>query len=317
MSDADSDVHAAYQWILGRDADPVGLEHYTARLACGEMAPSDLRRALLESAEFRQGRASYIVVDIGHGLRAVIDPQEPEFGRHIAAGGGWEPHIVDAIRLNLAPGQVFVDVGGNVGIMSFNAASVVGPSGKVIAFEPNPHNVSAFRRGIVANDFPHITVFPLALSDHRHMIGLTSASNAKVLGDAVATQAAEVIQAISADEILKDEARIDLVKIDIEGYELPALKGMQGVLAGHKPKILCEFNPLCLRAQGGIEPSALADFIYELTDKVEIIEHGGGRTVVSSTENLLQLWHQRDEAATRAGHLPAGWVHFDLLFQVR
>ncbi|WP_052730231.1 FkbM family methyltransferase [Sphingomonas sp. SRS2] len=317
MSDAEEDVRAAYRWILGRDADSGGLDHYAERLRSGKLIWPDLRRALLESPEFTQGKASYVAVDIGNDLKAVVDPQEPEFGRHIAAGGGWEPHIVDAIRSNLALGQTFVDVGGNVGIMSFNAAAVVGPTGKVVAFEPNPQNVSAFRRGVIANEFANVTLFPLALSDHRHMIGLTSASNAKVLGDALATQAAEVIQAIPADEILQYEQRLDLIKIDIEGYELPALKGMRQALACHKPKVLCEFNPLCLNAQGGIDARTLADFIYDLTDIVELVEHDGGRTKVRSAASLMALWQERDKAATFAGHLPSGWVHFDLLFQIQ
>jgi len=316
MNDFESEVQTAYRWILGRSADPTGIEHYTGCLRSGSLDSSGLRRSLIESPEFTGGLPGYVVADIGNGLKAVVDPSEPEFGRHIVAGGGWEPHVVEAIRSNLGLGQTFVDIGGNVGVMSFNAAAVVGARGKVIAFEPNPRNVSAFRRGIVANGNNNILLLSLALSDHHHMIGLTSASNAKVLGDASATQVADVVQAVPGDEILEHQSQIDLIKIDIEGYELPALMGLQKTLVRHKPKILCEFNPLCLRAQGGIEPNVLADFLFELTAAVEVVEHDNGRTVVSSSADLMRLWEQRDSAATAAGHLPAGWAHLDLLLSV-
>jgi hypothetical protein len=149
------------------------------------------------------------------------------------------------------------------------------------------------------------------------MIGLTSASNAKVLGDALATQASDVIQAIPADELLDHEPRVDLIKIDIEGYELPALRGLERTLGRCRPMVLCEFNPLCLRAQGGIDPAQLADFIFGRADAVELVEHDHGRTRVGSADELMRLWHDRDAAATAAGILPPGWVHFDLLFAVR
>ncbi|MBL7660180.1 FkbM family methyltransferase, partial [Escherichia coli] len=90
---------------------------------------------------------------------------EPEFGRCLAAGGGWEPHIATAITGQLEPGATFVDVGANVGVMSFQAAVKVGAAGRVLAFEPNTDNAALFRRGIVANDLGNVRLFPFALSD--------------------------------------------------------------------------------------------------------------------------------------------------------
>lgn len=148
------------------------------------------------------------------------------------------------------------------------------------------------------------------------MIGVTSASNGKVIGEAVAIQKADVIQAIPADEILALEKRVDLVKIDIEGYEPQALRGLRDTFGRHKPKVLCEFNPLCLVSQGQTEISDFAILIFGLTSMVELVEHDGSRTSVRSAADLVKLWHDRDEASTRSGNLPAGWVHFDLLFQV-
>lgn len=310
-------VQAAYRWILGRDADGEGLSHYSRALRSGELTTQDLRRILMDSSEFRGKTPDFVVVDIGNGVKAVVDPREPEFGQHIVGGGTWEPHIVEAIRSNLVAGDTFVDVGGNVGVMSFQAADAVGPTGKVIAFEPNWRNVAAFRRGLAANGFGNVIAFSIALSDHRHMIGLTSASNAKVTGEALATQPGDVVQAIPADELLEREERVDFVKIDVEGFELPVLRGMRRTLHKHRPKILCEFNPLCLRAQGGIDPALLAEFLFDLAPIAELVEHDGGRTRVESVRQLIDLWSERDAHASRQGILPEGWAHFDILMDMK
>jgi FkbM family methyltransferase len=313
--DLTTNIKAAYRFILGREADPGGIETYRGLIHSGRMDYAGLRRVMLDSPEFADREVRYSIVEMGHGLKVVVNPEDPDFGRAIAHDGTWEAHIVDAIRSSLKPGDVFVDIGANVGIMSFNAADVVGGAGRVIGFEPNPRNVSAYRRGLAANDFQHVTLFPFALSDHRHMITVTSASNGKVAGEATPTQAADVIQAVTLDEMLAHEPRIDFIKIDIEGWELPALRGAVQTMQRLKPMVLCEFNPLCLSAQGGIDPRELADFIFAHTDAVDLVEHDMTRTRVTSAQDLMDLWGERDAYHSGRGDLPAGWVHFDLLFR--
>ena len=316
MSDVEDDVRAAYRWVLGREADEGGLAHYAAAIRSGELTLPALRRIFLDSDEFGGRKPGYVTVDIAHSVKVVVDPGEPEFGRYIVGGGSWEPHIIAAIRSNLPVGGTFIDIGGNVGVMSLQAAQAVGPQGKVIAFEPNWRNVDAFRRGIVANNFENVILYPLALSDRRQIIGLTATSNAKVIGESTALQIGDVVQAIPADEILEHENRIDLVKIDVEGFELPVLKGMERSLRRHQPRILCEFNPLCLRAQGHIEPDILADYLFGLSSTGELVEHDGSRTPVRSARELMDLWQRRDAEAAAKGILPAGWVHFDILLDM-
>lgn len=313
--DLTSNIKAAYRFILGREADASGIETYRDLISSGRLDYGGLRRVMLDSDEYADAAVRYSVVDMPHGLKIVINPEEPEFGRAIAQDGVWEAHIVDTIRSSLGQGDVFVDIGANVGVMSFNAANAVGANGRVLGFEPNPRNVSAYRRGIVANGFDHVILFPFALSDHRHMITVTRASNGKVAGDATPTQAADVIQAIRLDEILAHEPRIDFIKIDIEGWELPALRGAQEIMARHRPLVLCEFNPLCLKESGGIDARELANFIFDQTHRVEIVEHDGSRTLVPSVDELMNLWNERDNDYSGRGDLPAGWVHFDLLFR--
>ncbi|MGI9377958.1 MAG: FkbM family methyltransferase, partial [Tsuneonella suprasediminis] len=278
------------------------------------LAFSDLRRALLDSEEFNQSTSRALAIaDIWDGLKVVIDPSDPEFGRHIIADGGWEPHIAGAIKAQLEPGHTFVDIGANVGVMSFPAAAKVGPRGKVMAFEPNLANASSFKRGLVANQFDNVRLFTFGLSDAAHMISLTNASNAKVAGEASALQDLEVVQAIPGDEILLSLERVDLIKIDVEGFEYRVLRGLSGTIAKFAPRILCEFNPLCLEAQGRIDPALLADHLFMLAPHGDLVEQNGSLTRVCSSAELMEMWAKRDADLTRKGSLPPGWLHFDIL----
>ena len=307
-------VRDGYRWVLGRDADPEGLAYYTALLTTGQMDQAGMREALLRSAEFAESKEDLRRVDIGNHVCVVIDATEPEFGQAIAHHGTWEPHIIHVIRASLAAGDTFVDVGANVGVMAFHAAAVVGPQGRVIAFEPNPQNCAMFQRGLLANGFKNVRLFTFAASDAYRLVSLSRASNGKVRREMEPLQFDHVVQADRLDTLLQSEVRIDFIKLDIEGYELPALQGLRDIISRFGPKILCEFNPLCFQALG-YSIAQFADFLFRLTDTIEVIDHGLDRIAVASPLELTEMWSRSDADNTAAGVLPEGWTHFDLLFQ--
>jgi FkbM family methyltransferase len=308
-------VQAAYQWILGRDADAYGYEHFGSALDAGTMDGHALRNLLIQSPEFRSSAHQLLPVQVSEGVVVIVDPNEPEFGSYVARHGGWKGQIVKTIVDLLPESGVFIDVGANVGIMSFNAARKVGPSGKVISFEPNPLNVANFRRGMLANSLDNVLLYPLALSDRQQILTTSATSNAKVRVNTDPMSLDDVVQAVPADTLLAQEGRVDLVKIDIEGYELFALKGMDKTLQRLRPLVLCEFNPLCLRHEGQIDPAVLAEYIFTMTSQVDIVEADCALTRISSAVELMDLWRQRDAEAVATGRLPSGAVHFDLLYR--
>jgi len=83
----------------------------------------------------------------------------------IYRSGEWEPEISNLIRKYLSPGDTFIDIGANIGYHTLHAATLVGDSGKVVAFEPLPRLSEQMTRSIKENNFSNITVFDLALSD--------------------------------------------------------------------------------------------------------------------------------------------------------
>jgi FkbM family methyltransferase len=306
----ESDVRAAYRLILGRDPDPVGLAHYSAMVAGEAVSTRQLCSMLMTSSEFIATRER--LVDMG-GVVVAVDESEPEFGAHIAIEATWEPHIVGAIRANLSAGQVFVDVGANVGVMAFNAAQIVGKAGKVIAFEPNDENVRLFLRGTIENGFESfVTVYRVALSDRNMVFALQGGSNASLSRPQIGSRLA---QAVRGDDILAAAEAVHLIKLDIEGHEPFALKGLEETLRRHAPLVLCEYNPRCLRDNAGIVPEEFAKQIFGLTRTTEVIEHDGKRSTVTSAKELTEMWLSKNHEAVISGFLPHGMLHFDLLFR--
>jgi FkbM family methyltransferase len=308
----EADIRSAYLFLLDREPDPDGLRHYSRKaFASSGYTIAHLRDEIRSSQEYRSVKdCEAKKVDLG-GVFVVVDTKDPEFGATIARERTWEPHIIKLILEHLKDGSVFVDIGANVGVMSFTAAKAVGPNGRVVSFEPNQRNVQLFLRGVQANEFRNVSLMPFAASESREVFEVLGGSNA-FLGQG--RQTGNLVQGFPADEFLINQDRIDLIKMDIEGHEPLALRGMKGALRRHKPKILCEFNPRCLVDHSGIDPASFADQIFDLTSDVEIIEHSGRRYSVDSAAKLMSSWATANRDAVSSSLLPDGMLHFDLLF---
>lgn len=162
-----------------------------------------------------------------------------------------------AIADTLAAGDVFFDVGANVGFFSLLAGRIVGPSGAVSAFEPVPANVARIRANARRNGLANIDVLEVALSDAG---GTTTLLLAAHPGGAAVASAGAPPDAIGSIEVttatvddLVDAGRVrppTLVKIDVEGAECEVIEGMKRTLRTHRPVVICEID--------GEEPVALA-----------------------------------------------------------
>ncbi|HTV33447.1 MAG TPA: FkbM family methyltransferase [Methylocella sp.] len=308
----DEDIRAAYRLVLGREADPAGFAHFAEKVAKMSLSTSQLFREFIACKEFSFSAETCRKVDLG-GVFVVVNALEPELGNHIAKHGSWEPHIAKLIRSNLAPGHVFVDIGANVGVMSFHAATVVGPSGKFISFEPDEDNARNYLRGVLENNFESfVRLYPLALSAKASLFSLEGGSNTYLT---MPKAGQRLTQSVRGDEILANEERIDFIKIDIEGHEPFALEGLDETIRRHKPLILCEFNPRCLRGHIGIPPLDFATQIFGLTDEITVIEFDDHKTEITHPRALVEMWQLRNQEITERGILPDGLLHFDLLFR--
>jgi len=176
-----------------------------------------------------------------------------------------EPGTLRWIRDAVSPGDVFYDVGANIGVFALAAAHRTGPTGRVIAFEPHAATVEALLQNVALNGLgERIDVLSCALhseSGHRSFLyrSLAAASGLSQIdatcdphGRDVAPVAHEIKAVAAADDLVADGtiARPDVVKIDVDGNELAVLEGMEGLLTGPgRPRsVQVEVNPL-----GGVD----------------------------------------------------------------
>jgi len=187
----------------------------------------------------------------------------------------FEPRESALVRDYLKPGMTFVDVGANVGYFTLMAASLVGVRGAVVAFEPSPYAFDRLARTIEGNQLPQVRAIQAALSDTS---GTLQIYVPKLPGNHTPTMVANDggdpidVATHRLDECLVDLGidRVDLMKIDVEGFEPNVLRGAKSYLEhGKINAILCEFNRLWLEANKS-SPAQLYDDItsygYELAD---------------------------------------------------
>ncbi|WP_426955477.1 FkbM family methyltransferase [Muricoccus radiodurans] len=169
------------------------------------------------------------------GLRLVTMPNNfSSFALCVA--GARDPDIWRFVARRVGPGAVFVDAGANVGTYALPAARLVGPSGHVIAFEAHPRTFGFLARNVAANDVPWVTALNRALGEAPGEIEMdfeaANPGETHVRADAAPGGGARV--PMTTLDVAMDElglGRIDYLKIDVEGFELPVLRGARGIIA--------------------------------------------------------------------------------------
>ncbi len=174
--------------------------------------------------------------------------------------------IVHALRELLRHGDTVFDVGANIGYLSAVAADAVGPTGQVHCFEPIPNNFRKLRRLAQINPGYHIVVNQVAVGEQKgnvkiqmSLTNIDSHTMVPHLGDADDMWATLEVPMITLDTYLRQVAlsRPALIKIDVEGFEFPVLRGLRGFLdMGHRPAIIAEVFPPAYPLLG----HTLADF---------------------------------------------------------
>ncbi len=164
------------------------------------------------------------------GARLYCNPQDL-IQRMILYFGVWEPDVSRVIERNLSPGDVFVDIGANIGYDTLLASSRVGPTGKVVSIEASPRTFALLQRNLAANPLSsnvravNVAVFDRAGTLDLYEINEGNIGAATTLASRGGTRMATVT-ALPLEEILTPDelARLRLIKMDVEGAEPPILR---------------------------------------------------------------------------------------------
>jgi FkbM family methyltransferase len=190
-----------------------------------------------------------------HGYEMELSPAHWMERYALQAGRFYASEMTAVIQQFLRPGDSFVDVGANLGFMTLAAARAVGATGAVFSFEPNKTLVGRLERMLARNAIANVTIFPCALGSETGEIGFTQEFNHginHVLAD-LAT-APVVVPLRRADDLLAGrlpDAGAVLVKMDVEGAELMALRGMPNLVNRANTVFVMEICDIWLRQNGG------------------------------------------------------------------
>jgi FkbM family methyltransferase len=220
-----------------------------------------------------------------------VDPHDDGLAPHLMLDGYWEMWVTEALAELIRPGMVVADVGANVGYFSVLMADLVGPTGRVIAFEPNPAVAALLARGITANGFAErATLVPDPLGGKEGapvslVVPPGDPKNAHVVpgeGGALTTRR------LDGD---RDWSAIELVKIDVEGAEEAVWTGMEGLLAGTTLRtVLLEFTPIRYADPGAFLDRLLAPgFTLGRIDPIRGIESVTAAEVLAGDPHLDQM----------------------------
>jgi FkbM family methyltransferase len=187
---------------------------------------------LIKRLAYRHGISE---VRLPNRLTLTVDSGD-DMGRSMATRGVYDLVVSETIARLLEPGELAVDVGANVGYMTAIMAAQVGPSGRVVSFEPHP----AIHPILTANaaNWGHVapvTVVNCAVSETRGLVSLhvpdgfdrnCGTASLKPIGAQV-----HAVEAVRLDDYFDPSVAIALLKIDVEGHEAAVLEGARRALA--------------------------------------------------------------------------------------
>ncbi|PZV18669.1 MAG: FkbM family methyltransferase [Leptolyngbya sp.] len=236
----------------------------------------------------------------------ILNLNDYAISRPILVKGVHEASVTKVFKQYMKPNLRFIDIGANLGYYSLLVASQC-PNSKIYSFEPDLKNFQLFSSSITYNQFQdRIQAYCLAVGSENKIItisdlGNNSNSGARFTGDNKEVLRPYIhgenpyfreVEAVQLDSFLPD-FKIDLVKIDIEGYEPFAIQGMFNIIKQNKPIIFLEFAPSNLKNIGLTEPEKFLQIFTDMEYNINIINKQGdtisyGREITQFFRDFFQ-----------------------------
>jgi FkbM family methyltransferase len=242
-------------------------------------------------------------------------PDDPLWFRFELLTQRHEAETLALIQQLVKPNMTVLDIGGHIGYYARAVAPLVGDGGKVISFEPHPTTVQTLRANVAP--YKNVIVAQMAVSDQEGTAELfdylmMSASGSlhydESLRDLQKSQAGKgdiaprlaqdmpvskfSVRTVRIDDYLAELniPRVDVIKMDIEGAEMSALRGMANTIQNSpKLRLIMEYNPQALSASG-LDPVAVVEDVVAMGfDRVEAIETDGTLTDLTHNATLVEI----------------------------
>jgi len=307
------DVRYAYRLLLGREPDAEGLAHHFNEISKQSLPPPVVARILMDSDECRaRSNASMKLREVHiEGVKIYPWRGDQLIGDSLSAEGEYEPNVLPVFLDALRQGDYVLDVGANIGIFTLLAAKRIGSQGRVYAFEPVARNVQSLCAGIIGNGFTNIALIPVAASDRAGAVSMhptDNSSNGIVDVRTLDPDDAAMAPINRIDSLLHGIERLDVIKIDIEGFEPRAWRGIRALVVRFKPLIFSEFNPVAIGNTLGLDPREyLCDLLEVASAPIEVLHRDGSVVACKSDVEIMSEWRGANERIGLDGAL-----HLDL-----
>ena len=278
------------------------VQNHLVRHAIGDAPPSLAAARVALGALDQQTTASPVTIRWGptdldfvdvEGVRMALDRADASVSVQIAEGS-YEPHVAATLDRLLGPGDVFVDVGANVGYHAFRASPRVGDDGRVVAVEANPENARLIAHTVEVNGLTNVELVPLALAAGRGYanFGTHVGSNGGLLpedGDTIGSGRGTIVATIALDDLGLDT--VSVVKIDVEGAEGVVVDGATATIERHRPTFVMEFSQEMTSRVSARPPETHLQRFVDLGYEIAIIDRSTFAPLpVGSVAELMASW---------------------------
>jgi FkbM family methyltransferase len=231
------------------------------------------------------------------GASIALNPRDPVVSGALTLGVYEKPETKVFLQL-CRPGTVFLDIGANIGYYTALAMPILGPAGKIVAMEPDEESFAYLQRTVQSNHGPEVTLVKKAAGERKERATLFVSSenrgDSRLYKNELSNGEAEC-ETIPVDELLAelDVQQVDLIKMDVQGFEGHAIAGMDRLLReSTRIAMMFEFWPAGLAAAGS-DAHALLRHLRELSFDLFEITPKGTLALVGSDDELIQRFPGR------------------------
>jgi FkbM family methyltransferase len=185
------------------------------------------------------------------GHKMYIEPYAVNVASGSMIADDYERFETELFKKQVRKGMTVLDIGAHIGYYTLLAANLVGENGRVVAFEPHPHNFTMLEKNVKINEYKNAVLVQKAVSDKSGHIDLFLSEYGTLHSLLQVGKKSIVVEAVTLDDFFDKDYKVDVIKIDVEGAEMLALLGANKVItANGNLKIFTEFVPERLKRLG-------------------------------------------------------------------
>jgi FkbM family methyltransferase len=235
-----------------------------------------------------------------HDSVVVLNPSDPVVSGALTLGVYERDEIAFMLQA-FQVGQVLLDIGANVGLYTALGGPIIGNTGQIFAFEPDPQSLDFLRQTIRANSLTNTAVVESAASNENGSallyVSETNRGDNRLYANDLSDRSI-AINTIVLDEYLEEQniLKVDVIKIDVQGFEGQVIEGLQATLRRSLGlKMMMEFWPQGLLA-AGTQPIELLQRLEDLGLSVNELLAGGRYAPIEDKTAFIARYPSRSYA---------------------